>query len=717
MNTSLDSLIATTMRFEDCKIYKAITETPYHKVAAKILELTEEKRDLYILSENGSTFLHVVVSQSAKFNQPRALPAVYCLCLAGIDVNARDAAGDTALHKLVCKEGVWRIVVALMRCGADPTIKNLKGKTPEDIIKECSNRLSDADVTSHWLSEFSPGLANLLINNKTDGIRCQQLLKSWCRTKIWRDGQWVELWRDVQGLSINIIETLRLHIESNELALHSLACNAKAVKQILKRGKANVNTKDASYQVVFPDCPKVDQPLIAAAWSTECYDVVEALMDGKPNTSLLYTNLHEEEARPLFFHVLDGQPELQSMSIAHRILRDADIKKRNSFGQNILFVAMHHHMPSATLVKLLQYGADLTARDLLGRNARDFAVENDYQEYADCIDQYVFELIVNKDLDKVQELVLGGYTHIWELLTRDQCHVARLNTLLEEDRFYRETAEYVKDIPRLQKVIGRIFYRLDNQELDAVRRIVGESELWRAKDVCGRNVLHRSLLLDDAEFASNVLSLYPKLAATSDNMEVTPLHLACLQFGRNHNVVSELITCGATWTAHDVDGRFPQDYLEENLAPNVYANIRKEIVQMASKVFLREHKFDKKLRKIIESGDLVKLKDLLTSMSPHVDFDAYSHWLFKCIDHEQPDIAAHLIRCGCNPDISHEEKCNNKKKGLREVSSLHDYALQKGFSPLANYIRKVVQYKKTHDEFGRQIPSPYETMDNFGLPS
>lgn len=103
------------MEFTECKIFKAITELPFHKVAQKVAELLDEKCDLRIKNCTGGTFLHAAVDFPEKFNDPRALPAIYALCLSGIDVNAQDGDGDTALHKAVRREGVWRIVIALLR--------------------------------------------------------------------------------------------------------------------------------------------------------------------------------------------------------------------------------------------------------------------------------------------------------------------------------------------------------------------------------------------------------------------------------------------------------------------------------------------------------------------------------------------------------------------------------------------------------------------------
>ncbi|KAI0213565.1 hypothetical protein LSAT2_001372, partial [Lamellibrachia satsuma] len=84
-------------------------------LVANVRELAESGRDVTIRDAHARTFLHVVVTDhAAKFNDPRAVSAVYQLSLAGIDLNAADDTGATALHHLVRQAGMWRLLVALL---------------------------------------------------------------------------------------------------------------------------------------------------------------------------------------------------------------------------------------------------------------------------------------------------------------------------------------------------------------------------------------------------------------------------------------------------------------------------------------------------------------------------------------------------------------------------------------------------------------------------
>lgn len=162
--------------------------------------------------------------------------------------------------------------------------------------------------------------------------QCQQLLGSWCRTKVWCHDREVSLLDMVSPEERNngVAKSLQLYEATNDLVLFALAGNAKAVKQILRTGMnfsfqilqflgyipnnahhhlfyivgmADVNTVDHSYQFYYPVSPEVPQPLLAAVWETNNYEVIDVLMQHHPNTSVLYANQKWSHPMPLFFHV------------------------------------------------------------------------------------------------------------------------------------------------------------------------------------------------------------------------------------------------------------------------------------------------------------------------------------------------------------------------------------------------------------------------------
>lgn len=103
------------MNFEDSKIYRALHDLPFHRVAARVVELIESGRDVTQCDTHRRTLLHHIALNADKFSHTQSVAVVYQLALAGIDINAVDADGDTALHKVVRNPSAHRLLVALIR--------------------------------------------------------------------------------------------------------------------------------------------------------------------------------------------------------------------------------------------------------------------------------------------------------------------------------------------------------------------------------------------------------------------------------------------------------------------------------------------------------------------------------------------------------------------------------------------------------------------------
>ena len=103
------------MNFEESKIFRALYELPFHKVASRVLELSEGGRDVTQCDARRRTLLHHVALHGDKFGHSQSVAVVYQLALAGANLDAVDDDGDTALHKAVKHKSTQRILVALMR--------------------------------------------------------------------------------------------------------------------------------------------------------------------------------------------------------------------------------------------------------------------------------------------------------------------------------------------------------------------------------------------------------------------------------------------------------------------------------------------------------------------------------------------------------------------------------------------------------------------------
>ncbi len=117
--------------------------TPLHHACAlgaveMVTALLAQGADINLRSNDGRNALHHTVNiQALCFNpQPRAGEVTICpltvpqlLASAGIDVNACDSAGETALH-IAARNGLVGVIATLLQCGADPDCRNRAGETP-----------------------------------------------------------------------------------------------------------------------------------------------------------------------------------------------------------------------------------------------------------------------------------------------------------------------------------------------------------------------------------------------------------------------------------------------------------------------------------------------------------------------------------------------------------------------------------------------------------
>jgi len=92
------------------------------------------------INRNGSTdrrgrTVDVAVVTAMNKDEDRILEAVQALIEAAVDVNAANRAGDTALHGAAAGMAMRRVFQYLVDKGADPNVKNKRGRTPRSVLQ------------------------------------------------------------------------------------------------------------------------------------------------------------------------------------------------------------------------------------------------------------------------------------------------------------------------------------------------------------------------------------------------------------------------------------------------------------------------------------------------------------------------------------------------------------------------------------------------------
>ncbi|HOI90065.1 MAG TPA: ankyrin repeat domain-containing protein [Candidatus Rifleibacterium sp.] len=143
--------------------------TPLHHACAlgaveMVTSLLAQGADINFRSNDGRNALHHTVNiQALCFNpQPQAGEVTICpltvpqlLASAGIDVNAADSAGETALH-IAARNGLVGVIATLLQCGANPDCRNQAGETP---LHLCGGSLAHLAAQVLLVGGANPALA------------------------------------------------------------------------------------------------------------------------------------------------------------------------------------------------------------------------------------------------------------------------------------------------------------------------------------------------------------------------------------------------------------------------------------------------------------------------------------------------------------------------------------------------------------------------------
>ncbi|CAD5119108.1 DgyrCDS7752 [Dimorphilus gyrociliatus] len=673
------------LRFEETKIYKVLTEEPVHKVSKKALRLIESGRDVTLKDEKGRGYLFLISDHYEKFSSPLAVPVVYQLCLGGIDVNNRDENNNTVLHELIKKRGVFRIVIALLRCGANPLALDNEGLTVKESLLQ--SKPEGWEENYYWLEEYSPGLVNELQKDIPELKTVERLLKSWCLTRITNESRGrlnllgaVEN-RESLERKTALLQLLRKFDQTSEFVAACLAGSINWMKKCLERGRPDVNTKDFSYRFYYDSFPKIPQPLLAAVWEQNCVGVVEELLTLWPDTSTPYENSQEPRIKPLFFHVLTGPPKLLDYKIIQAVLRQSNTLIKDQDGQNILFTAMKENFPAAVLKDILSYRADLAERDFKGRTPRDFAAELSRDDYIEAIDEYVLETILKRDLESLENWVLKGYNYIYAALESNSTLANEVKSELE-GRLFKETAKFIRQIRYITRCGERMFRAVDEGDLATVLKYAQgqfhmKNEAALARDVCGRHILHKALLTDNELLIISLIERFPYLVNFGDNLNRTSMHYGYLLHGRN-DIVSKMVAFGGSDEVKDVRGRVPSNYFEGNITTLEHQTLTREVVEFSTWVHLHNIDFESKIREYIAEGNLDKVEEIVPLVMEYADLSFFSHLLFDCIESNQDAIAQSLINGGCKTRIW-------KQYGDRLIS-LREKAHESGMDSVVQFI-------------------------------
>ncbi|XP_033750903.1 uncharacterized protein LOC117335091 [Pecten maximus] len=646
------------VRLRDTRIYKILADGCLSEISSECIKHVQSGKNVNLRDEDtGETYLHLLADYIDRFRSPQGVCVIYIMACKGIDLDLLDNEGNSFLHRIMRKPHTYRAVVAVIRCGADPLVKNKDGQTPRDVLLQ--SKPDGWEETLHWFNKFSPGLYRALTEKKPDRILVKKLLQYLCRTSVQKNGKLVCLKtvakRNLRDL--DLVKLLGKYENTNEFALALLTGKALALQIFLKdvpnaMDNVDINVTDHSYQYRYPDYPEVPLPLLAALWEGNMEETVFALLDMGVDTSMLFSyNPDIEPPKPLFFQVLCDIVKLTD-SMIHRVLEASDLSARNPDGQTIVYEAIARDYPDNFIISLFKYGANIASRDKYGRTARDYAELNEKPGYCRLIDTCVVEMVKECNIEGVEDLLRHGYDHLLDVTDKDT------GNSVSDIAWGRSSmiGELLRKADAIKEHIRKLFQKAETGSLGELRRLLGR-KYASAVDRCGRTVLHIAIFNGKRSIVSYLANNYPRLLDVQDNFGRTPLHYA--QLCMEGDLSLSAITKQGNMRLRDVQGLTPLQYKPEECGERTFSILKKSVQEMAMDVFLSQTQFNQSMMAAIQNEDLTKIQRLMRGLQVHGDITRHSSLLFSCIELGKESAAIQLIQEGLSTDIFKQyQKCD-----------------------------------------------------------
>ncbi len=222
--------------FTSSRIYKAIKAQNHYRVLSAI----HRGENVHLRDQEfTSTYLHFIVNIADSTTEEKYVPMVYQLSNAGIDVNAVDYKGRTALELAIFRELI-ELMVALMRVGTDACAKDYKA-----MIRDYGSPFEYEILNT--FEKYEPGMWNCIRHNDTGMV--YMMVNSWCRVNINQNNQTLLQQAKETHKSEDMIVTLEDYEVTLEFVHATLAGDEKRMLEFLMDSKpCDPNIMDISYQ-------------------------------------------------------------------------------------------------------------------------------------------------------------------------------------------------------------------------------------------------------------------------------------------------------------------------------------------------------------------------------------------------------------------------------------------------------------------------------------
>lgn len=188
----------------------------------------------------GGSYLHRIVENCRTVpssDEMRAVPLVYALSNAGIDMDAVDSRGNTALRMSI-KYRLLDIMVACLKAGASAD------QNEEELIAKHTVLFSYEFF--NWFKKLVPGYWQAVEEN--NAFRVNKLVKSWCRINVERRNESLLEFAKRINAKRKIVDLLEQNEASIDFAHATIAGDEERMKFLLCNRSVSLNTVDYSHR-------------------------------------------------------------------------------------------------------------------------------------------------------------------------------------------------------------------------------------------------------------------------------------------------------------------------------------------------------------------------------------------------------------------------------------------------------------------------------------
>ncbi|XP_074640268.1 uncharacterized protein LOC141898322 [Tubulanus polymorphus] len=631
--------------------------------------------DVKATDEYGDGYLHILCGNSGLHdcNYDRYIPVIYMLANAGLDVNARNKSGNTALHFAVTNKVGHVIVNTLLKLGADPKLKNNEGLSPDGI---CADPLQRKTIEL-----FNPGLYEAITSKSISDI--ERLIDYWCvlpvnHRDILSSNSFPKAQEAADDTGKDINSKVKVGLERNQFYHLALADDRAKMKEIYKKDTIDLNALDLS-NIDENDGEIRPKPLIALLLELNCPTSARFLMKKGIDVNIPIQNAR---GRMPFFIYACKHCDKPRHSLVISVMKHANLEpfvKKISI--NFLHQLWQNELPSEIIGFVVDAGFNLgmrdedclTLRDRIFFSSLSFEPER-IKESLHWVDQHVLNMVVDGKLDRLETLFNEGYEYliVENLQGRNSISLAKKHN-------QKEVAAFLEEIPVLQNNARSIFFAIRRGNLSVMKSLINDKNS-RVRDGAGRTYLHIAALFARRFMVNFLIKNYPALVSDQDVFGRTPLHYACL-LPDGMDVELVLVNAGASGDAEDTNDYKPIDY-KKGCMGDKYVDLERKVkygidVYLVQRYFelvaAIKNGFDERVTRIHKSMyEDTSLNDFERLDSTTKEKIAYRNLVYVALDNDREKIAVYLIQEGMDPmvnDIIKDEETGSRVVNMVEAAT------------------------------------------------